>query len=316
MPIADHAAAPARSREERWPHLPLAEWADTRDTLHMWTQIVGKLKVELAPFQNQLWHTALHLTARGLTTQPMPYGGGAVQVDFDFIDHNLAIATSDGGRKLIPLYPRSVAHFYDETMACLAALGIDVRINTMPQELPDPIPFGEDTIHASYDPHAVNRWWTICTSTARVMGDHRAWFRGKASPVHWFWGSFDLTATRHNGERCEPPPDSGFIYRVAEDEKNWAAGFWPGSGPVDDPAFYTYMYPQPDGLPEASIAPDAAFWSAEMREFLLPYDAVRTADDPEGTLLTFLQSTYAVCADLAGWDRTRLEYEEIPQPGR
>jgi hypothetical protein len=313
MPIADHAARPSLSREERWPHLPLDEWVATRDTLHMWTQIVGKLKVELSPFQNQLWHTALSLTARGLTTQPIPNAGSVVQADFDFLDHNLVLLTGEGGRKVIPLYPRSVAHFYDETMACLEALGIAVQIDTTPQEIPDPIPFEADTVHDSYDPHAVNRWWRIQTSSARVMWEHRSWFRGKASPVHWYWGAFDLAATRHNGEPADPPP-GGYIFRVAEDEKNWAGGFWTGSGPIDYPAYYAYMYPQPDGLPEATVAPVAAFWSAEMREFLLPYDAVRTADDPEAALMAFLQSTYAASADLAGWDREGLELKEIPKP--
>ena len=313
MPIADRTVPATLSHDERWPPLPLEAWADTRETLHMWTQIVGKLNVELAPFQNQLWHTALSLTTRGLTTRPLPFGGSVFQVDFDFIDHNLAIVTGEGARKLIPLYPRSVAHFYDELMSCLKALGIEVQINTTPQEVPNPVPFEEDTGNASYDPHAVNRWWRVVTSTSRVMSEHRAWFRGKASPVHWFWGSFDLTATRHNGELATPPP-GGYIYRVAEDEANWAGGFWPGSGPVDYPAFYAYMYPQPDGLPEATIGPEAAFWSAEMREFLLPYEAVRTADDPEGALMAFLQSTYVVSADLAGWDRKKLELQEIPKP--
>ena len=314
MPIAEHAARSTLSRDERWPPLPLAEWAATRDTLHMWTQIVGKLKVELSPFQNQLWQTALHLTARGLTTQPLPVAGGVFQADFDFIDHHLALVSSDGGRKSIPLYPRSVAHFYDQTMACLEALGIDVHLDTIPQELPDPIPLDQDTVHDSYDPHAVNRWWRIQTSSARVMWEHRAWFRGKASPVHWYWGSFDLSATRHSGQPAEPPPAGGYLMRVAEDEENWAAGFWPGSGPVDYPAFYAYVYPQPDGLPRAHIEPEAAFWSAEMRELILPYDAVRTAADPEATLMRFLQSSYVAGADLAGWDRERLEYQEIPQP--
>jgi hypothetical protein len=271
MPIAEHAAPLTLPRNERWPPLPLDAWSATRDTLHMWTQIVGKLKVELSPFQNQLWHTALHLTARGLTTQPVPFAGGVFQADFDFIDHNLVLLTSENQRKVVPLYPRTVAHFYDETMACLEALGIAVTIDPIPQELPDPIPFDQDTVHDSYDPHAANRWWRVLTSSARVMWEHRTWFTGKASPVQFFWGSFDLAAARYNGEPCAPPPDSGYIYRVAENEKNWAAGFWPGSGPIDYPAFYAYMYPQPDGLSEAPIAPDAAFWSAEMREFILPY---------------------------------------------
>jgi hypothetical protein len=235
MPILEHAARPSHPREERWPHLPLDEWSATRDTLHMWTQIAGKLKVELAPFQNQLWHTALSLTARGLTTGALPYGGGVFTADFDFIDHNFSLTTSEGGRKSIPLYPRSVAHFFDETLSCLEALGIVVQIDPMPQELPDPTPFDKDTIHDSYDPHAVNRWWRILASSARVMAEHRSWFRGKASPVHWYWGSFDLGATRHSGQPATPPP-GGYIFRVAEDEENWAGGFWPGSGPVDYPA--------------------------------------------------------------------------------
>jgi hypothetical protein len=314
MPIADHAARITLPREERWPPLPLDEWRPTRDTLHMWTQIIGKLKVELSPFQNQLWQTALGLTARGLTTQPLPWGGGVFQADFDFVDHHLVIATSEGGHKVIPLYPRSVAHFYDETMACLEALGITVQLDTTPQEVPDPIPFTEDTTHDSYDPLPVNRWWRTMSSAAQVMWEHRSWFTGKASPVQFFWGSFDLTATRHNGEPALVPPNAGYLYRVAENEKNWAGGFWPGSGPIDYPAFYAYMIPQPEGLPDAEIEPDGAFWSAEMNEFLLPYDAVRTADEPEAALMAFLQSTYVASADLAGWDRERLEITEIPRP--
>lgn len=314
MPTAQRASSRSLSREERWPALPLDEWSATRDTLHMWTQIVGKLKVELAPFQNQLWHTALALTARGLTTGPLPSGGDVFQADFDFVSHHLTFVTGAGGRKTIPLYPRSVANFYAETMACLEALGIEVQIDSVPQELTEPIPFEQDTVHDSYDPAAVNRWWRAATSAARVMWEHRTWFVGKASPVHFFWGAFDLTATRHNGDPAPAYPERGYIYRVAEDEANWAGGFWPGSGPVDYPAFYAYMVPQPAGLPEAKIAPDAAFWLAEMSEFLLPYDAIRTADDPEAMLLDFLQSSYVASADLAGWDRGRLELKEIPRP--
>lgn len=314
MPFAERAAALTLSREERWPALPLEEWRPTRDTLHMWTQIVGKLKVELSPFQNQLWQTALALTARGLTTQPIPYGGDVFQADFDFIDHHLRLATGHGTRKVIPLYPRSVADFYEETIACLEALGIVVQLNTEPQEVPEPIPFEQDTVHDSYDPKAANRWWRATTSAAQVMWEHRSWFTGKESPVHFYWGSFDLTATRHNGDPAPPRPEMGYLYRVAENEANWAGGFWPGSGPVDYPAFYAYMIPQPDGLPESRIAPGSAFWLAEMGEFILPYDAVRTADDPEAALMDFLQSTYGVSADLAGWDRETLEIREIPRP--
>jgi hypothetical protein len=297
-----------------WPPLPLDQWRETRDTLHLWTQIVGKLKVELAPYQNQLWHTALHLTERGLTTGPMPFGTGAIQVDFDFTDHHLIIAANRGGRKVVPLYPRNVANFYEETMACLWALGIDVRINPLPQELPNPIPFPEDTVHASYDPEAVERWWRVVSSSARVLWEHRAFFTGKASPVHFFWGGFDLTATRHNGEPAPVAPGSGYIYRVAENEKNWAGGFWTGGSPVEEPVYYAYMVPKPDGFEAAQVEPADAFWSAELGEFVLPYDAVRRAKDPAAALMAFLQSTYAKSADLAGWDRERLEIRDIPRP--
>ena len=314
MPIADRFAAPSLSREERWPALPLEDWRPTLDTVHMWTQIVGKLKVELAPFQNQLWQTAMSLTARGLTTQPLPHGGGVIQADFDFVDHHLHLATSEGGRKVIPLYPRSVADFYAEVMGCLEALNVDVRLNSTPQEVPEPIPFEEDTVHDSYDAAAVHRWWRATTSASGVLWAHRAWFTGKASPVHFYWGSFDLTATRHNGDPAPPRPELGYLYRVAENEANWAAGFWPGSGPVDYPAFYAYMVPQPDGFAEASIGPDSGFWLAEMGEFILPYDAVRTADAPEAELMEFLQSSYVTGAELAGWDREKLELREIPRP--
>jgi hypothetical protein len=314
MPIADRAAAATLDRKERWPPLPLNEWRSTRDTLHLWTQIVGKLKVELAPFQNQLWQTALALTVRGLTTGPLPVAGGILQADFDFVDHHLILATGEGRRKVTPLYPRSVARFYEETMACLEAIGVEVRLNTTPQELPEPIPFEQDTVHDSYDPAAVDRWWRATTSAAQVMWAHRAWFTGKASPVHFYWGAFDLTATRHNGDPAPPRPEMGYIYRVAENEANWAGGFWTGSGPVDSAAFYAYMIPQPNGFPEAQIEPDAAYWHPEMGEFILPYEAVRTADDPEETLMAFLQSTYAAGADLAGWDRVKLELREIPRP--
>jgi hypothetical protein len=297
-----------------WPPLPLDQWRGTRDTLHLWTQIVGKLKVELAPFQNQLWHTALHLTEHGLTTGPIPCGSGAIQVDFDFAEHHLIIAANRGGRKVVPLYPRSVANFYEETMACLTALGIDVRINPLPQELPNPIPFQEDTVHASYDPEAVERWWRVVSSSARVLWEHRAHFTGKASPVHFFWGGFDLTATRHNGEPAPVAPGSGYIYRVAENEKNWAGGFWTGGSPVEEPVYYAYMVPKPDGFEAALVEPTDAFWSAELGEFVLPYDAVRGANDPAAALMAFLQSTYVKSADLAGWDRERLEIKEIPRP--
>jgi hypothetical protein len=314
MPIHLYPSASSRSRDEHWPPLPLEEWRQTHNTLHLWTQIAGKLKVELAPFLNQLWHTALHLTDRGLTTQPMPYAGGDIQVDFDFINHQLLILTSQGRQKAVPLYPRSVANFYEETMACLAALGIEVQINTLPQEIIDAIPFELDSVHASYDAESVSRWWQIVRSSAQVMWQHRSWFTGKASPVQFFWGAFDLTTTRHNGEPAPIIPGEGYIRRVAENEANWAAGFWPGGGPVDYPVYYAYMVPSPEGFAQARLEPSEATWSTDLGEFLLPYEAVRTADDPAATLMAFLQTSYATAADLAGWDRDRLELKAIPRP--
>lgn len=302
------------SIDERWPPLPFREWSATRETLHMWTQVIGKLKVELSPFQNHFWHTALHLTSRGLTTLPVPCRRGALQADFDFIDHNLVLTTTEGGRKIVPLYPRSVADFYRETMDCLGVLGIRVRLNTLPQEVPNPIPFEADTKHGSYDAAAVGRWFRILTSTSRVMWEHRTWFVGKASPVHFFWGSFDLTSTRHNGDCAPITPGKGYVYRYAENEANWAGGFWPGSAPIEYPAFYAYVVPEPKGLPEAAVAPARARWVPELRQFILPYEAVRTADEPERALMAFLESTYVAGVSLSGWDRRRLELDEIPRP--
>ncbi|NUP13000.1 MAG: hypothetical protein HOW73_43730 [Polyangiaceae bacterium] len=301
------------SKDERWPAIA-ADWTATRDTLQMWTQIVGKLKVALSPFQNQLWHTALHPTGRGLTTQPIPYDDGVFETSFDFLDHNLVIVTSSGGRKVVPLYERTVASFYEEVMGCLASLGIDVRINTKPQEVPNPIPFDQDTTHGSYDADAVNRFFRAMSASASVMWKHKSRFTGKASPVHFFWGSFDLTTTRHSGERAAIPPGRDYIYRVAENEANWAAGFWPGSGPIEYAAYYAYVIPEPEALSRAMIEPVGAVWNAAMREFILPYEAVRSSADPEASLMAFLESTYARGAELGKWDRNRLEISEVPTP--
>jgi hypothetical protein len=299
---------------DRWPRLDLDEWRDTKDTLHLWTQIVGKLKVALAPFQNHLWHTGLTLTVNGLTTGPMPTGGDILQADFDFRSHNLNLSTGSGGRKVIPLYPRSVALFFAEVEGCLEALGTPVAINPQPQELPDAIPFDQDTAHQSYDANAVERWWRILQSTSQVMEEHRRWFTGKTSPVLFYWGSFDLAIARYNGIPCAPPKAGGYLFRVAECETNWAAGFWPGSGAADYSAFYAYAYPQPAGIEQASVQPAQAFWSAELREFLLPYEDVRTAPDPDAAVRAFLQSTYVAAAELSGWDRELLEMKAIPKP--
>jgi len=306
MPTADLA--------DRWPPLDLDEWRETRDTLHLWTQIVGKLKVELAPFQNHLWHTGLTLTARGLTTGPLPAGHDVLQAEFDFLDHNLTLTTGRGGRKVVPLYPRTVSRFYDDVMGCLVALGTPVAINPLPQELPVAIPFDQDTTHQSYDADAVGRWWRILQSTAQVMEEHRRWFTGKTSPVLFYWGSFDLAIARYSGVPCDPPRGGGYLFRVAECETNWAAGFWPGSGAAEYSAFYAYGYPQPAGIERAVVQPAQSFWSTEMREFLLPYEEIRHLPDPDAAVRAFLQSTYEAVADLGGWDRERLELAEIPTP--
>lgn len=304
----------AAGQTDRWPPLDLNEWRATKDTLHLWTQVVGKLKVELAPFENHLWHTALTLTARGLTTGPLPLAHDVLQADFDFLDHHLTLSTGRGGRKAVPLYPRPVALFYAEVMGCLAALGAPVALNTMPQELPDAIPFDQDTVHESYDADAVARWWRILQSSSQVMSEHRRWFTGKASPVLFYWGSFDLATARYNGVPCAPPKGGGYLFRVAECETNWTAGFWPGSGAAPYAAFYAYAYPQPAGIEQAAVQPERAFWSSEMREFLLPYEDVRTLPDPDAAFRAFLESTYDAAANLSGWDRRLLELKAIPAP--
>lgn len=311
---SQNAAPNTSARDLRWPPLPRDAWTPTRETLHLWMQVIGKLKVELAPFQNHLWHTGLHLTADGLSTGPMPCGADAIEVAFDFREHRLIIVSSNGRRVELPLAPMSVADFYAEVLKSLASIGCQVSINPKSQELPEPIMLDKDVTHASYDPDPVQRWWRILTSTAEVAERHRQYFTGKTSGVLFYWGGFDLAIARYNGEPCAPPPHGGYIFRVAESETNWTAGFWPGSGKADYSCFYAYAYPQPEGITTAKLQPDAAFWSDDMREFLLPYDAVRTADDPDQALLEFLQSTYDAAATYGKWDRERLELREIPRP--
>ena len=299
------------SRAAIWPELPYEAWEDTLDTLHMWTQVVGKVKLALAPFLNEWWQVAFHITARGMTTGLIPYGDGAFTVDFDFIDHNLVVLTDDGGRKTLSLMPRSVADFYREFMAMLAALGIAVTIDPMPVEVPDPIPFDVDVGHASYDAGAVNRWWRIQVQTARVLQRYRSSFMGKSSPIGFFWGSFDLNATRFSG-RPAPLPEGPRFAQLAEDQENVACGFWPGNPsrpgqPASEPAFYASAYPQPDGFAEAPVQPEAAYFDSALGEFILPYEAARHAPQPETAVLQFFQSVYESAADLAGWDREGLE---------
>ncbi len=304
---ANNRRGAAGGAAEAWPALPLEAWQDTYDTLHMWTQVVGKVKLELCPYLNEWWEVALHLTARGLTSGTIPWKDGVFAVDFDFIDHNLHIRASDGAVKSLPLLPRSVADFYGEFMAGLRALGIEVSINTTPSELEQPIPFEQDTTHAAYDPEYVTRCWRILLQSATVFERYRSSFAGKSSPVHFFWGGFDLSATRFSGKRAQPPKGAGRIMRFSEDQENIAVGFWPGGGKVQGPAFYAYTYPEPPGYKTAAVRPSAARYNAEMGEFLLMYDDVRVAAAPEQMILEFLQSTYEVGAALAGWDRQALE---------
>ncbi len=292
---------------DAWPALPLDAWRDTYATLHLWTQIVGKVCLALSPPVNHWWQVTLYVTPRGLTTGPIPYGTRSFAVSFDFIDHNLHIQTSDGTSKTLGLFPRSVAAFYHEFMAALRALHIDVTINALPQEIPNPIPCDEDDLHASYDPEYAERCWRILVQADRVFNLFRARFIGKCSPVHFFWGSFDLAVTRFSGRRAPERPGADRMTREAYSHEVISVGFWPGSGPVQEAAFYAYAAPAPPGLDRAVIRPASAWYSTEMGEFLLRYDDVRRADDPDAVLLDFLQSTYAAAADLAGWDRAALE---------
>ncbi len=303
-----------------WPELPLDEWRDTYATLHMWTQMVGKTRLGLASPENHWWHVALYLTARGLTTGPMPYGARSFQVDFDFIDHRLAVATSDGATAAIPLAPRSVAEFYREYLAALGGLGIRVKLWPVPVEIERAIPFTEDREHASYDPASAQRCWRVLARADRVLKQFRGGFLGKSSPVHFFWGGFDLAVTRFSGRPAPEHPGgvpnvANWVMREAYSHEVISAGFWPGSGAVQEPAFYAYAYPEPPGLRQTPVEPDGARYDEQMREFILPYEVVRRAASPEDTVLRFLQSTYDAAADLAGWDRHALERPAGGPPG-
>jgi len=304
----------ASSLADRWPELPLAAWRDTRDTLHLWTQVVGKIRLALTPWLNHSWHVALYVTARGLTTSPIPDGARSFQIDFDFIDHMLWARTSDGHFRQLVLKPMSVAEFYVGLLAALRELGIDVMITTMPCEIADCIPFEQDTLHAAYDADFANRFWRVLLAASEVMAHFRTAFLGKSSPVHFFWGSFDLAVTRFSG-RTAPKHPGGVphlqdsVAQEAYSHEVSSAGFWPGGGggPVDDAAFYSYAYPTPEGFAAAKVMPASAIWSKELGEFLLPYAAMRTTSDPDAALMDFLQSTYAAAADLGKWDRATLE---------
>jgi hypothetical protein len=299
------------ANDDSWPPLDYAAWQDSCATLHLWTQIVGKVRLALAPAVNHWWHVPLYLTARGLTTSPMPYGSRTFQIDFDFIEHRLQIDVSDGRRDGFALTPRSVADFHAEIVGRLRGLGLDVRIWTTPAEIADPVPFEEDRTHAAYDPDAVNRFWHALALADGVFAEFRGRFLGKASPVHFFWGSFDLAVTRFSGRAAPPPPSSPIIpdavNREAYSHEVSSCGFWPGSGGFGRAAFYCYAYPSPAGFGDAAITAPGAYYSKEIGEFILPYDAVRQAESPRDLLLQFLQETYAAAADLGKWDRAALE---------
>jgi hypothetical protein len=294
-----------------WPALPLAEWKDTYETLHMWTQIVGKIRLALTPLVNHWWNVTLYVTPRGLTTSAMRYKDRVIQIDFDFINQLLLIATTDGYTKTIVLRPRSVAGFYQEVMAALASLGILVTIWTTPVEVPNPIPFEQDQKHAAYDPDYAKRIWRILAQANWVFTEFRSRFIGKASPVHFFWGAFDLAVTRFSGRTAPPHPGAPnvphFVATEAYSHEVSSCGFWPGGGPVNEPAFYAYAYPEPNGFREYPIQPSEAFYHSAMGEFLLPYDVVRTSKSPDEVLMSFLQSTYEAAATRAKWDRRALE---------
>jgi len=299
-------------RDEAWPALPFAEWRETAVTLHMWTQIVGKIRLTQTPWVNHSWHVTLYVTSRGLTTSPIPHGLSAFEIVFDFIDHQLRIEKSDGARRTIELKPRSVAEFYRTVMEALGDLDLSVSINTVPNEIENPIAFDRDEGHRSYDREYANRFWRVLVQADRVFKEFRSRFCGKCSPVHFFWGSFDLAVTRFSG-RPAPPHPGGVphlpdeITREAYSQEVSSLGFWPGNAAAPTPIFYSYAYPEPAGFADAKIQPEAALYQPKLREFILPYDAVRTADSPDEVLLDFAQSTYDAASKLGKWDREALQ---------
>jgi len=292
---------------DRWPALPLEEWRDTYATLHMWTQIVGKTRLALAPPQNHWWQVTLYVTARGLATGPMPYGPRTLDAEFDFIEHELVLRTSEGAVEKIALRPRSVAKFYRAYLSALETLGVRVKLWPMPVEVERPIRFTDDEEHAAYDPEYANRCWRILVQADDVLKRFRASFLGKCSPVHFFWGSFDLAVTRFSGKRAPERPGADRMTREAYSHEVISAGFWPGSADVQEAAFYAYAAPEPAGLRDLVPQPSSVYYHPPMGIFILPYAAVRTATSPVDAVLAFLQSTYDAAADLAHWDRAALE---------
>ena len=301
------AAQPHSPNQESWPELPLEAWQDTYATLHMWTQVVGKVRLALCPLVNHWWNVPLYVTARGLTTSPMPYGNRTVEVCFDFIEHKLLIDTCEGEHRELALRPQTVAAFYQSLMAALSDLGVPVKIWTTPCEIPDPIPFEKDNVHASYDAEAAHKFWRILSWVDAVFKEFRAPFLGKVSPIHFFWGSFDLAVTRFSGRPAPERTGADSITREAYSHEVSSAGFWPGGGDIKGPAFYSYASPEPAGFAEQPALPEKAFYHPQMKEFLLMYDDVRTADSPQAALMDFLQSTYEAAANQGKWDRKTLE---------
>jgi hypothetical protein len=294
--------------QKTWPILPLGEWQATRDTLHMWLQIVGKTRLALAPKQNHWWHVPLYVSARGLTTSPMPYGTRAFEVEFDFIGHRLVVETAEGAVREIALRPQTVADFYREYMAVLASLGITVKLWPVPTEVDHPIPFLEDRTHTSYDAEHAERFFRMLLQADRITKRFQGRFLGKTSPVHVFWGAFDLACTRFNGRRTpEHNETEWWVLREANSHEEISVGFWPGSGTVPEAAFYAYTRPEPPGIASAAIRPAAAYYNRDLADFILPYEAVRSAPSPDDAVLEFYQSAYDAGANLAGWDRAALD---------
>ena len=298
--------------DQRWPDLPYAAWRDTCATLHLWTQVVGKIRLARTPWLNHSWHVPLYVTSRGLTTSPIPHESLSFEIDFDFVAHVLDIRVSNGAQKNIELRPRTVADFHREVLAALEELDVPVRIDERPCEISGAIPFSEDRTHGSYDADYARRFWRVLLQVDRVLKQFRTGFVGKSSPVHFFWGSFDMAVTRFSGRRAPPftaatPGVALDVMREAYSHEVSSAGFWPGGGAIDYAAFYSYAYPAPEGFAGRAVQPRDAFFSGQLGEFLLSYDAVRTASDPDRALIAFLQSTYEAAAETAHWDRAALE---------
>jgi Family of unknown function (DUF5996) len=320
-PMASNGRSQTIVEVEQWPALVYDDWKETLDTLHMWTQIVGKVKLALCPFVNDWWNVALFVTPRGLTSGLIAYQDTGFSVDFDFIEHRLFVHCDSGDTKAMELAPRSVADFYREFMAHLRAIDVNIAISMKPTEVPNPIPFEQDKTHASYDPDAVQRWWRILEGTDRVIQRFRSPFVGKSSPVLFFWGSFDLTHTRSSGRRLDPPKGAPKFIQIAGTQELFACGFWPGNTNIagftlGEPAFYAYVYPAPPGIEEALVLPKEAHFHGEMGEFIYPYEAARQPTSPDDSILAFFRSAYEAGATIGGWDRASLEREDLAEMAR